>query len=77
MKKNKEVIDMEPKIRVSLKMLPFDTIQYEIKGLEHFIEEKEREMPRYIEPLTTHIEKVEIRYEEGETYSVPKTTAGI
>jgi len=68
---------MEPKIRVSLKMLPFDTIQYEIKGLEHFIEEKEREMPRYIEPLTTHIEKVEIRYEEGETYSVPKTTAGI
>jgi len=77
MKKNKEVIDMEPKIRVSLKMVPFDTIQYEIKGLEHFIEEKEREMPRYIEPLTTHIEKVEIRYEEGETYSVPKTTAGI
>jgi len=68
---------MEPKIRVSLKMVPFDTIQYEIKGLEHFIEEKEREMPRYIEPLTTHIEKVEIRYEEGETYSVPKTTAGI
>ena len=77
MKKNKEAIDMEPKIRVSLKMVPFDTIQYEIKGLEHFIEEKEREMPRYIEPLTTHIEKVEIRYEEGETYSVPKTTAGI
>jgi len=77
MKKNKEVIDMEPKIRVSLKMVPFGTIQYEIKGLEHFIEEKEREMPRYIEPLTTHIEKVEIRYEEGETYSVPKTTAGI
>jgi len=77
MKKNKEVIDMEPKIRVSLKMVPFDTIQYEIKGLEHFIEEREREMPRYIEPLTTHIEKVEIRYEEGETYSVPKTTAGI
>ena len=68
---------MEPKIRVSLKMVPFGTIQYEIKGLERFIEEKEREMPRYIEPLTTHIEKVEIRYEEGETYSVPKTTAGI
>jgi len=41
------------------------------------MEEKEIEMPRYIEPLTTHIEKVEIRYEEGETYSVPKTTVGI
>ncbi|MBO8183838.1 MAG: hypothetical protein H0Z28_13790 [Archaeoglobus sp.] len=77
MKKNKEVIDMEPKIKVSLKMVPFGTIQYEIKGLEHPMEEEEIERPRYIEPLTTHIEKVEIRYEEGETYSVPKTTVGI
>ena len=77
MKKNKEVIDKEPKIKVSLKMVPFGTIQYEIKGLEHPMEEEEIERPRYIEPLTTHIEKVEIRYEEGETYSVPKTTVGI
>jgi hypothetical protein len=77
MKKNKEVIEMEPKIRVSLKVVPFGSIQYEIKGLERFMEEKEIEMPTYIEPLTTHIEKVEIRYEEGETYFVPKTTIGI
>ena len=48
-----------------------------VKPVEFSIEEKESEMPRYIEPLTTHIEKVEIRYKEGETYSVPKTTAGI
>jgi len=68
---------MEPKIRVSLKMLPFGIIQYEIKGLERSMEEEEIERPRYIEPLTTHIEKVEIRYEEGETYSVPKSTVGI
>ena len=77
MKKNKEVIEMEPKVKVSLKILPFGNIRYEIAGQEFPIEEKESVMPRYIEPLTTHIEKVEIRYDEGETYSVPKTTAGI
>jgi len=77
MKRNKEVIEMEPKVKVSLKILPFGSMHYEIAGPEFSIEEKESEMPRYIEPLTTHIEKVEIRYEEGETYSVPKTTAGI
>ena len=77
MKKNKEVVDMEPKIKISIKMVPFGTIQYEIKGFEHPTEKEEIEMPRYIEPLTTHIEKVEIRYEESETYSVPKTTVGI
>jgi len=77
MKKNKEVIEMEPKIKVSLKVVPFGSIQYEIKGLERTMEEEEIEIPRYIEPITTHIEKVEIRYEEGETYSVPKTTVGI
>lgn len=77
MKRNKEVIEMETKAKVSLKILPFGSMHYEIAGQEFSIEEKESEMPRYIEPLTTHIEKVEISYEEGETYSVPKTTAGI
>lgn len=77
MKRNKEVIEMEPKVKVSLKILPFGSIRIEIAGQEFSIEEKESEMPRYIEPLTTHIQKVEIRYEEGEGYSVPKTTAGI
>ena len=76
MKKNREVIQMEPKVKVSLKILPFGSISYEIPGLERHMEEKESEMPRYIEPLTTNIEKVDICYEEGETYSVPKTTAG-
>jgi hypothetical protein len=76
-KNDKEIIEMESKVKVSLKILPFGSIHYEITGLERSTEEKESEMPRYIEPLTTHIEKVEIHYEEGETYSVPKTTAGI
>lgn len=77
MKRNKEIIEMKPKVKVFLKILPFNIISYEITGLELPIAEKESEMPRYIEPLTTNIEKVEINYEEGETYSVPKTTVGI
>jgi hypothetical protein len=76
MLKNNEFIEVKPKVKVSLKILPFGSISYEITGLEHNMEEKEPEMPRYIEPLTTNIEKVYIQYEEGETYSVPKTTAG-
>jgi hypothetical protein len=77
MKKNKEAIKMESKVKVSLNIVPFGNISYKITGLEGSTEEKESEIPRYIEPLTTHIEKIEIRYEEGETYSVPKTTGGI
>lgn len=76
MKRNKEVIEMEPKVKVVLKILPFGSISYETAGLKRPIPEKEAGMPRYIEPLTTNIEKVEIRYEEGETYLTPKTTAG-
>ena len=75
MKRNKEADVMNPKIKVSLKILPFGNISYKIAGLEHPIEEKESEMPRYIEPLTTNIEKVDIYYEESETYLLPKTTA--
>lgn len=77
MKRNNEVNKMEPKVKVSLKVVPFGSIIYQTAGLEHHVREKKSEMPRYIEPLTTDIKKVEIRYEEGETYSVPKTTAGI
>jgi len=77
MKRNKEVIEMEPKIKVSLKILPFGSIRYETAGIERPIREKEFEVPHYIEPLTTNIEKVDIQYEEGEIYSVPKTTAGM
>jgi len=76
MKRNKEVIVVKPEVKVSLIILPFGSIIYETAGLEHPVREKESEMPQYIEPLTTNIEKIDIHYEEGETYSVPKTTAG-
>lgn len=68
---------MEPKVKISLKILPFGSVSYEIIGSERSMEEKESNMLRYIEPVTTNIEKVEIRYEEGETYTVPKTTSGM
>jgi hypothetical protein len=77
MKKNKEVVEMEPKVKVSLKIVPFGSITYQTAGLELPVREEESDMPRFIEPLTTNIEKVEIRFEEGETYSVPKTTVGM
>lgn len=75
MKKNKEVAVMNPKVKVSFKILPFGSISYRIKSLEHPIKEKKSEMPMYIEPLTTNIEKVDIYYEEGTTFLLPKTTA--
>lgn len=76
MKKDNKVIEMKPKVKVSIKILPFGSVSYEITGGGHNMEEKESEMPRYIEPLTTNVEKVDILYEGGKTYSVPKTTIG-
>jgi len=72
--------EMKPKLEVSLRILPFGSIGYKITGLEHPVGEEEHGRPRYIEPLTTNIEEIEIRYEVGETYGtylVPKTTAGV
>ena len=76
MKKNKEIIKMDLKIKVLLKLVPFGSIQYETAGHEGPTEENPFEIPRYIEPPTTHVEKVEILYQEGENYSVPKKTVG-
>jgi hypothetical protein len=76
MKKDKNIIEEKPKVKISLKILPFGNISYEITNLELPIGEKEPETPRYTEPLTTNTEGVEILYEKSETYLVPKTTAG-
>lgn len=77
MKTNRKAIEVKPQVNVSLKILPFGSIHYEIRNTESPIEEKEHDMPRYIEPKTTNVEKIEIRYGEGDTYLVPKTTAGV
>lgn len=68
---------MEPKINISIKFVPSFQFNFEIPKLEDIIENKENEIPWYTRPLTTNIEKIEIRYYDSETYLVPKTTAGM
>ena len=68
---------MNPKIKVSLNILPFDRISIQISGTESPVVESDTEKPRYVEPLITNVGKVDIHFvENGEIYSVPKTTAG-
>ena len=68
---------MTAQVKVSLNILPFGSINLQFLGTENPAVQIETEKPRYVEPLTTNIEKVDIPFfEEGETYSVPKTTAG-
>ena len=72
---------MNPQIKVSLNILPFDRISIQISGAEIPVEEDSArapaEKPRYVEPLITNVGKIDIYFvESGELYSVPKTTAG-
>lgn len=76
MKRNKQE-NIKPKIKVNLNILQFGSLKYKIVGFPQSIEGVKKGELTYIEPLTTNIEKVEISYEEGGTYSVPKTTNGM
>ena len=68
---------MTPQVKVSLNILPFGSISLQFSGEERLEQGSETEKPRYVEPLVTNLEKVDIPlFENGETYSVPKTTAG-
>lgn len=76
MQKNKEE-KMNPQVKVSLNILPFGCIRLQISGAENPVLKSKKEKPRYVEPLITNVEKVDIHFfEDGETYSAPKTTAG-
>ena len=66
---------MEPRVRVSLKLVPFGTLSYEILGVPQEAEPAERDVPRYIGPPATSLQHVRIGYQEGKTYSAPRTTA--
>ena len=66
---------MESKIKFSFNLVPFGDIIYITKSFKHPGQEEEEEIPAFVEPLTTNIEKIEIHYEDGGTYSVPETTA--
>ena len=76
MRRIKEIIKMDPKVRVSVRILPFNSIIYTTTGTEGSIEGTKPETPRYVEPQTTSFEEVQILYEDSGVYSVPKTTAG-
>ena len=68
----------EPKVKVSVNLVPFGTINYEsLPAKDSAQPKKESKKPVYVEPPTTNVEETEIRYEKGSTYSVPKTTAGV
>jgi len=75
MRRSREVAKVEPRVRVSLKLVPFGTANYEILGVAREAEAEEREVPRYIGPPATSLKHVIICYEEGKIYSAPKTTA--
>jgi len=68
---------MEPKVNISLKILPFFNFNFETPKFNNIPEDSEVEVPWYTEPLTTNIERIEIRFLESDTYLVPKTTAGM
>lgn len=55
---------MVEKIKISINILPFGhmKLMYLLTG-EKF---EEKEMPIYVEPRSTNIEKVEVLYEGGE-----------
>ena len=68
---------MTPQIKVSLNILPFGSTNLQISGVESPEVESETEKPRYVQPLITNVERVNIYFlEDGETYSSPKTTGG-
>lgn len=77
MKRNREGGEMAPKVEVSVNLFPFGSMSYEIAGGGKIGGKKKPDIPIYTEPLTTNIDKVEIRLQEDETYSVPKITAGM
>jgi len=76
MKNDRVIKRVEPRVRFSIKILPFGVVSYEIPAMPAPAEMKESQVPTYTVPLTTYTEKVEVKYEEGETsYITPQKTA--
>ena len=64
---------MELKVKMRLKITPFCNVNYEIVTLEKPQKKNLIETPKYVEPITTNIKALDINYEEGNTYIMPKT----
>ncbi|RLF70643.1 MAG: hypothetical protein DRN40_04140 [Thermoplasmata archaeon] len=66
---------MVENIKVSVNILPFGHMRLTINSRKEKFEEKE--IPIYVEPQLTNIEKIEISYEESlKEYKVSETTDG-
>ena len=66
---------MSENVRTSVNILPFGQIKLRFSSTQ--IKSEEKEMPMYIEPQSTNIEKIEIFYEESlKEYKISKTTDG-
>jgi len=68
--------ELQIKINVNFKIIPFGHASIEVKGYEEEKEAREKEFSVYSEPKTTHPQLIEITF-GGENYGIPKTTAGI
>ena len=65
---------MSENIKINVNILPFGQVRFLFNSSEEKL--KEEEMPTYIEPQFTSIEKMEISYEGSKEYKIPKTTDG-
>jgi hypothetical protein len=65
---------MKQTYKVSIKILPFGSVSYELQDSGEPSVEKKESKPIYTVPMTTNIDSFEIPYSNGETYIVPKTT---
>jgi hypothetical protein len=68
--------ELQIKINVNFKIIPFGYASIEVKGREEEKEEREKESSVYSEPKTTNPQLIEITF-GGENYGIPKTTGGI
>ncbi len=67
---------MAENIKISINILPFGQIKMMYNSPNEKFEEKE--MPVYVEPHSTNVEKIEIVYEKTlKEYKVSETTDGI
>jgi len=66
---------MAENVKISMSILPFGQMKLLFSSMEEKIEKKE--VPVYVEPQSTNIEKIEIFYEESlEEYKISETTDG-
>jgi hypothetical protein len=63
-------------MKIDLKILPFGSMQIEMKGGEKPTDVREKK-PIYGEPISTNRELIEISFGGGDEYVSPQTTGGL